>query len=140
PGRLRGPASGHVRQSSREHHRDTPARQSHPTRSLRQQRSAISWPPTVPVILSCRGRNLPNPCLVIKTLARIASSCNHLLLPSRMGERGAFGRTETRIWVDVSVSSQISRIALAPGIGSVADALVRHDRFTGHFHCRKAAS
>src|ERR1039457_1673440 len=46
----------------------------------------------------------------MKTLARIPSSCNHLLLPSRMGEGGAFGRTETRIWVDVSVSSRISRM------------------------------
>jgi len=42
--------------------------------------------------------------LVMKTLARMQSSCNHLLL-TLVGQGGAFGRTETRIWVDVSVSS-----------------------------------
>jgi hypothetical protein len=73
----------------------------------------------------------------MKTLARMPSSCNHLLLPSGMGERGAFGRTETRIWVDVSVSSRISRMVRAPGIGSVADALVRQDDSGGFFIAEK---
>ena len=74
---------------------------------------------------------------VMKTLARMPSSCNHLLLPSRLGEGGAFGATETRIWVDVSVSSRNSRTVSAPGICSDADALVRQHRFTELFHCGK---
>src|SRR5271165_2303354 len=53
--------------------------------------------------------------------------------PLRLGEGGAFGRTETRIWVDVSVSSRISRIAWAPGICSDALALVRQGEFVDPF-------
>ena len=79
----------------------------------------------------------PEPA-VMKTLARIPSSCNHLLLPSRMGEGGAFGSSETRIWVDVSVSSRISRTVLAPGICSVADTLVRPELIHGAFPLQKS--
>ena len=49
------------------------------------------------------------------------------------GRRGAFGFTETRIWVDVSVSSSISRIARAPGIYSDAIAVVRQGKSVGLF-------
>src|ERR1019366_2694330 len=108
---------------------------SNESQSAGLQRSPLSY--RAKGIIRSTGRKFPrgptssnlglNQYAVMKTLARMPSSCNHLLLPSGMGERGAFGRTETRIWVDVSVSSRISRMVRAPGTGSVVGALVRQD-------------
>jgi hypothetical protein len=118
---------------------------SNDSQSAGLQRSPLSY--RAKGIIRSTGRKFPrgptssnlglNPHAVMKTLARMPSSCNHLLLPSGMGERGAFGRTETRIWVDVSVSSRISRMVRAPGIGSVVGALVRQDDSGGFFIAEK---
>ena len=53
--------------------------------------------------------------------------------PLGLGEGGAFGGTETRIWVDVSVSSRNSRIARVPGICSDADRISPSGSNSGAF-------
>ena len=57
-----------------------------------------------------------------------------------MGLRWSFRVSETRIWVDVSVSSSIVGSKRVPGICFGAAVVLRYGTFMGLFCCPKAAN
>ena len=87
-------------------------------RSLRCCLSSVVIVADRPDILQCGGARFRSgsirKSLCKKYLPNSRVPCKYRLPPFGLGGGGVFGSTETRIWVDVSVSSSISRIARVP--------------------------